>query len=83
MLKRHHPEAQDDEVFLTNVLNGTPLHTVLERSKALPPKPGSGWKTKRAGEVAYDSEGKIVPGVYPVFVKKTEVKGKGFDPEDF
>lgn len=75
-MKRHHPEAQDDEVFLTNVLNGTPLHTVLERSKALPPKPGSGWKTKRAGEVAYDSEGKIVPGRLPGFREENRGEGK-------
>lgn len=53
-----HPEMGEDEFFLTNS-DGTLYHHY-------------GWKTKRKGNVAYDRDGKVRPGMFPVFVKKKE-----------
>lgn len=59
---KHHPEQEDDEIFLGDV---TPIN--YDRT---------GWKTKRAGGQSYNSDGSINPDerVKPLFVKRSEVE---------
>ncbi len=55
-----HPEAKQFEVFITN--SDSSGYSNI------------GWKTKRRGEIAYDKNGKVMPGLFPVFADKTEVQ---------
>lgn len=62
-----HPECREDEVFLGNV-----------DDEAFP---SIGWKTKRRGSLAFDSDGEPIdhhwPGGRPVFVKREELAKAG------
>jgi hypothetical protein len=58
----HHEPCPADEQFLGNCYyhtNGIPLHL-----KTL--------KTLRIGQVAYDLDGKEIPEMRPLFIKRTE-----------
>lgn len=69
--KWKHPEQRPGEVFITNSDN-TPNHFLK-----------IGWKTKRRGEIAYDSYhtplGSKWSGAFPVFVKESEIRKR--DPK--
>ncbi len=60
---KKHPECQSDEVFVGNTDQSDWSHI--------------DWKTKRKGHTAYDIDGnplnKLRPGLFPVFVKKSEI----------
>jgi hypothetical protein len=63
--ERDHPERASDEVYIAN----TDQEDVID----------IGWKTKRAGNIAYDIRGKKIgqyPKVFPIFVKISEIKEK-------
>lgn len=63
-----HPELEKGEVYLTNV-TAKDFHRI-------------GHRTKRMGRVAYDRKGypiKEIEGLYPVFVQRSELEGKGID----
>lgn len=59
-MQKHHPEQQDDEIYLGN-------HQDYRRVKI-------GWKTWRAGKVAYDTKGNVLKNLEPVFVKRQEIE---------
>ncbi len=62
-----HPEANSDEVFLTNSQARNYQHI--------------GWETKRRGSVPYDTSGKVCGdgvSLFPVFVKRHELISAGF-----
>ena len=65
-----HPELLPDELFLGNERDG-----------------GSGfvtrWESLRRGEVAYDQQGRVLPGFHPAFVGWDEVVSRGYDPTTF
>lgn len=62
------PEQQDDEIFIGN------------RDSR---NPDLGWKTKRVGNVAIDqATGRPVPGLFPVFMKSTELQEAVNDPKN-
>jgi len=77
----NHPERLEDEVFITNASTDTyPLFVnrglrIIEDTRT--DWECIGWKTKRAGNVAYDIHGNELPGYYPIFAKKSEIKSKG------
>ena len=58
-----HPECKSDEVFLTN-------DDDLGVSQI-------GWKSKRKGRNAYDIDGNLIKGLFPVFVKQSELPFDG------
>ncbi len=62
-----HPELLEGEVWMANV-----QQEQAERMSYI---------TKRVGNKAYDSKGKIQSGLYPVFVKLIELRAAGFDPD--
>jgi len=53
-----HPEMKEGEKFLGN-MNEEGFR-------------GTGWKTKRSGNMAYDKRGIVVKHLFPVFVQKDE-----------
>lgn len=60
-----HPEMQDGEIFIANFYINN-LHLC-------------GWKTKRAGVIAYDIYDTTLPSSYdyvPVFVQRSEIENK-------
>lgn len=57
--KPAHPEARVDEVFLQNCSSEAEYEYLK-------------W-AKRRGKIAYDEDGKVIPGSFPVFVLKTEM----------
>lgn len=61
--RTHHPEMQQGEMWLTNVATENTENEI-------------GYKSKRVGRVAYDSEGKAIPGLVPMFVSKEEYDKK-------
>ena len=63
-----HPETRDGEVFFCNSDDQT--------------FQGIGYKTKRAGNTAYDIHGKIVPEIFPVFVQRQELETAGVNPDN-
>ncbi len=69
--RKKHPETREGEIFLCNI---TP--SGFNQSK---------WKTKRKGEIAYDSHGKDISstGLYPIFVSRQELIDNGQDPDSF
>jgi hypothetical protein len=56
-----HPELQDDEILIGN-----------ETSKGFKTLC---WKTKRHGMISFTATGETMPGVRPVFVKRSELEG--------
>ncbi len=56
-----HPECQPGWVWLTNCDKDNP-----DDFEAI------GYQTKITGKVAYDINGKEVPGLFPVFVRESE-----------
>jgi len=58
-----HPEQLSGEIHLLNSEPETVRYI--------------GWKSKRAGEVAYDVDGNVVPGNVPVFVQAEEFAKSG------
>ncbi len=65
---KKHPEIGKGEVFLTN--------SEARHYNDI------GWSTKRVGRTAYDVNGKIVKGLYPVFVQRSELEKNGINPDD-
>ncbi|MEK7159562.1 MAG: hypothetical protein AAB766_03640 [Patescibacteria group bacterium] len=59
--QQKHPELQEGEIWVTN--------SDMNEMKV-------GWKTARVGVTAYDTAGKVVDGLVPIFVKKEEIEEK-------
>lgn len=71
-----HPEMADDEVFLTNCFDYN-----CEEIGWKTNYDEIGWKTKRKGKIAYDADGNAVDSInklFPVFVKKQELRDAGY-----
>lgn len=60
-MKKHHPEQQDDEIYLGNVPTGQEHRFV-------------GWERVRFGVTALDADGHTVPDYRPAFVPADEVR---------
>mgnify|MGYP001616241631 CR=1 FL=1 len=76
---KRHPELQEDEVFLMNILIEPPL---IGKFKGITDFCRIGYSTKRMGNNAYDRTGKLIKeNVRPVFVKRSELIEKGIDPD--
>jgi hypothetical protein len=60
-----HPEVREGEAWLTNMLPDRIIDGQTDWEAI-------GYKTKRAGQVAYDLKGNPVEGYLPVFVQKSE-----------
>jgi hypothetical protein len=58
-----HPEATDREVWIGNMFGSDFIHV--------------GWTSKRMGKIAYDVNGKVIPGFRPIFVARVEVEASG------
>jgi hypothetical protein len=56
---KSHPEQLEGEIWLTNCASARDFD-------------GLGWKSKRAGLTAYDSEGRLLPGYFPVFARPAD-----------
>lgn len=65
MKPQRHPEAADDEVFITN-------HDADEPQRY-------NFETARTGMKAYNLHGQLLTGCVPIFVKKAEIIEKGLD----
>jgi len=66
---KNHPELRDGEVFLSNCTDNDMV----------------GWKTKRSGNVSYDTSGKRIvdsSDLHPVFVKQSELDEAGVTLDD-
>lgn len=59
---KHHPEQQEDEIYMGNVT--CPWETVQKTT----------WRSNRFGEHAQNVHGKPVPGLFPWFIKRSEVQ---------
>ena len=74
---KSHPERLPDEVWIANASNEKD-HLPLQGKKPSSSFSKIGWKTKRAGEVSYDSTGKVLvidwPKSFPVFAKIAELE---------
>lgn len=72
-----HPEQQEGEIFLTNSHDldvvGVPIRNAVTIRTAYE---GIGWKTKRKGLTAYDVNGKVLNGMFPVFVQIAEIEAE-------
>ena len=75
----NHPEQTDGEVFIGNFLNKSP--EIPTEGILIDPFDRVGWKTKRAGMVAYDHNGNTLPDCFPVFVLRSEMRESGMDPD--
>lgn len=62
-----HPECKPGELWLTN--------TVYQDGDLVDFE-DIGYQTKRPGKVAYDRNGKVVPGYVPVFVSTVEYNSR-------
>ncbi len=60
-----HPECKTSERWLTNCAKDSP-----DDFEAI------GYQTKRAGQVAYDINGKEVPSHFPVFILESEYNSR-------
>ena len=69
--KKDHPEIRSDEVFLGNVSWGNPDGVEIIRFLRSEYKE-IGYKTKRLGNIAYDTSGRKIEGLKPVIVKEKE-----------
>ena len=78
-----HPEQREGEIFLTNVCvsNESDLLRESMSSSGIHSVAGGpadkdwgviGYRTKRAGKIAYTSDGKAIPWMRPVFVSREE-----------
>ena len=66
-----HSEAETDEVFLTNTKIGNNLDGPFFQR----------WPTRRAGTMAWNIIGEMLPDHFPVFVKRSDVeRNGGFTP---
>lgn len=54
-----HPELQEGELFCTNMYEDA-VQWIM-------------WKTKRAGNIAYDKDGMVQLNLRPVFIKISEI----------
>jgi len=61
----NHPELQEGEVFLTNMLPDRVLDDQSDWEAI-------GWATKRVGLVAYDRKGNPLDDYIPVFIQRSE-----------
>lgn len=57
---KKHPEIRPDEIWVTNITPGD-WHRI-------------GWKTKRAGQIAYGMDENPVKSLFPVFVQRAELE---------
>lgn len=60
---QYHPELRPGEMFLTNESSQEFFDQIV-------------YKTKRAGNVAYDIYGKPVEGLFPIFAQRSEVEAE-------
>ena len=74
---KNHPEARPDEVFITNASDDVWDFTDDPRSSW----EVIGWKSKRRGTTAYDMSGRVIPEMFPVFVRRDELENAGVDPD--
>lgn len=58
-----HPEQRTGEIYI--------LNSTLETFRY------TGWKTKRAGEVAFDVDGNVLPNQIPIFIMASEYEAAG------
>lgn len=69
---KNHPERRDDEVFITNSDDEFDFESGTRSYRAIE------WRTKRRGNISYDSNGKPLgdkwPESFPVFVKQEEIR---------
>lgn len=84
---KHHPEIQDDEVFLYNITkHGTESYTALDEEVPAESHEQAWsrieWKTKRLGQDSFDIDGKSLPYMRPVFVKRQELIDAGYNPDE-
>ena len=70
MATKPNPEMLPGELFLGNEQEGRP-------------KLISHWESLRRGKVAYDADGELLPGWFPLFVSWDEVVSRGYDPTTF
>lgn len=69
-MNQNHPEQRENEVFLTN-LNKEYFENLLPEEFRYAYE-RIGYRSKRKGVTAYDVNGNILHGSYPVFVDKDE-----------
>jgi hypothetical protein len=79
---KNHPELLVGEVFLTNIEDDEFLYFnsrmgVDSRSSW----EKIGWRTKRRGMTAYDTDGNPINGMLPVFVEREELINGGINPD--
>jgi hypothetical protein len=60
-----HPEATEHEVLIGNMFRSD--------------FPRVGWTNKRMGKHAYDSKGRLIANMRPVFVSRAELESSGID----
>ena len=70
---KHHPEQQDDEVYMGN-----------EHVESLSTDRGSitKWETLRFGDTAYDRSGNVLINHRPMFIKRLEVEAAIGESQD-
>jgi len=70
---KHHPEQQEDEIYMGNEhvesLNGT--HRSITK-----------WKTLRFGDTSYDRGGNVLTNHRPMFIKRSEVEAAIGESQD-
>lgn len=77
---RVHPELEEEEVFLVNVLDPVRFPTeFLGGDNYYFTCP---YNTKRLGEIGYDKRGHIEEDFLPIFVQRSELESLGIDLED-
>lgn len=66
-MKKHHPEQQEDEIYLGNESTSNFLYHK---------QPACGWKSKRNGHQAFYSDGTPMQSgdMCPMFIKRSEVE---------
>ncbi len=74
-----HPEQTDDEVFLTNASD-----LVDPAGDGRSAWEATGWKSKRRGMQAFDSNGQPLKDglMFPIFVRRAELVAAGLDPDN-
>ena len=81
-----HPELREGEVFITNATDKR-MHNPLAPGDRRSSWESVGWKTKRRGKVAYDTDGKAITedrwsGMFPVFAQRSELEEAGIEFTD-
>ena len=72
----NHPKLQEGEVFISNIWfedSSDPKDSRTDWETI-------GWRTKRMGSIAYDSNGNVIPDACPVFAKRAEMRDAGVEP---